>query len=88
MCVIFMVTRATSKLSALQVKKIKPDPKKTIKLSDGGNLYLRIDPNGNKYWIFHYTRPITSKKMIYHLGAILIFLLKKREKLEMGIERI
>ena len=28
MCVIFTVRRVTSKLSALQVKKIKPDPKK------------------------------------------------------------
>lgn len=64
-----MVTRAINKLTALQVKKSKPDSEKTIKLSDGGNLYLRIDSNGSKYWIFNYTRPFTGKKNDLSLGT-------------------
>ena len=56
-----MVARAINKLTALQVKKSKPDSENVIKLSDGGSLYLRIDSNGSKYWIFNYTRPSTGK---------------------------
>ncbi len=57
-----MATRGINKLSALQVKKAKPDPDKMYKLSDGGNLYLRIDQGGSKYWIFNYTRPFLGKR--------------------------
>ena len=71
MCVIIMAQRALNKLTALQVKKVKLDQEKIIKLSDGGNLYLRVDPNGSKYWIFNYTRPFTGKKMTYHSEHVL-----------------
>ncbi len=57
-----MATRGINKLSALQVKKAKPNPDKMYKLSDGGNLYLRIDQSGSKYWIFNYTRPFLDKR--------------------------
>lgn len=38
-----MTICGTNKLSALQVKKVKPDPDKMYKLSDRGTLYLRND---------------------------------------------
>lgn len=41
------------KLTATEVKKAKAT-KKTIKLSDGGGLYLQINPNGSKYWRYDY----------------------------------
>ena len=47
-----MTARGINKLTALQVKKAKANPDKMYKLPDGGNLYLRIDSNGSKYWIF------------------------------------
>jgi len=64
-----MATRGINKLSALQVKKAKPDPDKMYKLSDGGNLYLRIDQSGSKYWIFNYTRPFLGKRNDLSLGT-------------------
>ncbi len=60
-----MTTRGINKLSALQVKKAKSDPNKMYKLSDGGNLYLRIDQSGSKYWIFNYTRHFWANVTIY-----------------------
>jgi integrase len=44
-------------LTALQVKNAKPNSK----LSDGGGLRLDVDGNGNKYWVFRYTSPVTGK---------------------------
>ncbi len=64
-----MTARGINKLSALQVKKAKPDPDKMYKLSDGGNLYLRIDQSGSKYWIFNYTRPFLGKRNDLSLGT-------------------
>ena len=37
-----MTARSINKLTALQVKKAKPNPDKMYKLPDGGNLYLRM----------------------------------------------
>ena len=60
-----MAARGINKLTALQVKKAKANPDKMYKLPDGGNLYLRIDSSGSKYWIFNYTRPGgVSKSML------------------------
>lgn len=64
-----MATRTINKLSALQVKKAKPDPKRTYKLSDGGNLYLRVRPNGQKSWLLNYVRPFTGKRNEISLGS-------------------
>ena len=64
-----MTARGINKLSALQVKKAKPDPKGMYKLSDGGNLYLRVDQSGSKYWIFNYTRPFLGKRNDLSLGT-------------------
>jgi len=61
-CLYAMTARGINKLTALQVKKAKPNPDKMYKLPDGGNLYLRIDSSGSKYWIFNYTRPYISKR--------------------------
>lgn len=43
------MARTQNKLTALQFKKLKADPQKSIKIGDGGNLYFRIDPNGSRY---------------------------------------
>ena len=64
-----MATRGINKLTALQVKKAKANPDKMYKLSDGGNLYLRIDQSGSKYWIFNYTRPFLGKRNDLSLGT-------------------
>jgi len=64
-----MTTRSINKLTALQVKKAKANPDKMYKLPDGGNLYLRIDSSGSKYWIFNYTRPYIGKRNDLSLGT-------------------
>ena len=55
-----MTARGINKLTALQVKTASPD--KMYKLPDGGNLYLRIDSSGSKYWIFNSTRLYIGKR--------------------------
>ena len=45
--------RAKHKLTELSIKQaIKKvnSIEKTIKISDGGGMYLQIQPNGSKYW--------------------------------------
>lgn len=64
-----MTTRGINKLTALQVKKAKPNLDKMYKLPDGGNLYLRVDTSGSKYWIFNYTRPYVGKRNDLSLGT-------------------
>lgn len=41
------------KLTATGVKQAKPEDK-AIKLTDGGGMYLLINPNGSKYWRYNY----------------------------------
>lgn len=50
-----------NKLNSMQVEYAKPREKE-YNLGDGGGLYLRIKPSGNKNWIFNYIHPITRKK--------------------------
>ena len=45
----------------MKVEYAKPREKE-YNLGDGGGLYLRIKPSGNKNWIFNYIHPITRKK--------------------------
>ncbi|ANS87721.1 Prophage CP4-57 integrase [Vibrio scophthalmi] len=55
-------------LSNQTIKNAKPKDKEYT-LSDGGNLYIRIRPNGSKNWLFIYTHPITKKRVKLGLGA-------------------
>ena len=45
--------RSKNKLTDLSIKqavKKAKDSTKTIKISDGGGMYLQVQPNGSKYW--------------------------------------
>ncbi|GHE20401.1 Arm DNA-binding domain-containing protein [Halomonas urumqiensis] len=48
-----MSYRQTNKLTATVVRNAKPRDK-TYRLSDGGGLYLKVTPNGRKYWRLKY----------------------------------
>ena len=41
------------KLSATAVQQAKGQAK-PVKLSDGGGMYLRVNPSGSKYWRYNY----------------------------------
>lgn len=41
----------------------------SIKLADGGGLYLIIDKNGSIYWRFDYTRPVIKKRNSISFGT-------------------
>ena len=45
--------RLTNKLTELTVKQAKPKEKQ-YKLADGEGMYLRVYPNGSKYWQLKY----------------------------------
>jgi len=55
-------------LSHTQIKSAKPN-NKPYKLSDGKGLHLKVNPNGSKYWIFNYIKPITKKRTEISLGT-------------------
>lgn len=60
--------RISKPLSDTEVRQAKPIDKE-YSLADGKNLYLRVKPNGGKYWILNYYRPITLKRANVGLGA-------------------
>ena len=47
------MARAMNKLTAVQIRKAKPD-NRVQKLFDGGGLYLEVRPDGAKYWRMKY----------------------------------
>jgi integrase len=55
-------------LTALAVKNAKGNGKRQ-RLGDGDNLWLFIDKNGNKTWVFRYLSPITGKEREMGLGS-------------------
>lgn len=57
---------AKMKLTALSVKEAKP-AQKPYKLSDGGGLFLLVNPNGKMYWRYKYR--FTGKEKLLALGV-------------------
>ncbi|MBA1433179.1 MAG: integrase arm-type DNA-binding domain-containing protein, partial [Epsilonproteobacteria bacterium] len=47
------MARQTRPLTATEIKNVKPKEKKYT-LSDGGGLFLRVMPNGSKFWKLSY----------------------------------
>jgi integrase len=56
----------TGKLAAVAFRQAKPKDK-PYKLSDGGGLYLLINPNGSRYWRWKYR--IAQKEKVLALGV-------------------
>ena len=55
----------TGKLAAVAVRQAKPKDK-PYKLSDGGGLYLLVNPNGSQYWRLKYR--FNKKEKVLALG--------------------
>ncbi len=60
------MARLTTPLSDTQLKNAKPKEKK-YKLSDGGGLFMQINPNGSKLWRLSYR--INGKAKEYAIGT-------------------
>ena len=58
--------KTTNRLTELSVKQAKPKEKQ-YKLTDGEGMYLRIYPNGSKYWQLQYW--FEGKQKILSLGV-------------------
>ena len=56
----------TGKLATVSVRQSKPKDK-LYKLSDGGGMYLLINPNDSRYWRWKYR--INNKEKILTLGV-------------------
>lgn len=82
---------ATGKLAAISVKQAKPK-EKPYKLSDGGGMFLLVNPNGSRYWRLKYR--INGKEKSLSLGVypnVSIAearekVLKAKKTLEQGID--
>lgn len=55
-------------LTDIQIKQAKPRDKQ-YRLTDQGGLYLRVYPNGAKYWQLRYRSPGTGKEKVLSLGT-------------------
>ena len=81
---------AKRKLTDLSIKQAilkAKDSTKTVKISDGGGMYLQIQPNGSKYWRMNCR--INRKKII--LAFVVwpkVTLTEARRKQEEAKERI
>ena len=81
---------AVEKLTALKVARAKAPGY----YGDGGGLYLRIGPEGNKHWIFRFKRDGRTREM--GLGNLATFTLQEarerarqcRQKLYDGLDPI
>ena len=60
------MARLTTPLTDTQLKNLKPKDKK-YKLSDGGGLFMQINPNGSKLWRLNYRIDGESKE--YAIGV-------------------
>ena len=58
--------KPTNQLTELSIKQAKPKEKQ-YKLTDGEGMYLRVYPNGSKYWQLQYW--FDSKQKILSFGV-------------------
>ena len=61
----------------------KPDPRRTLKLTDGGGMFLEVTPSGGRYWRFSYRRPVTKTQNTIAFGtypAVSLDLARERRK--------
>ena len=83
----------TNKLTELSIMQAKPKEKQ-YKLTDGGGMYLRIYPNGSKYWQLKYRFDGKQKTLSFGVwpGVKLIEAREKRiealKKIKQGIDPI
>jgi len=55
-------------LTDTAIRTRKPGPK-PIRMSDGGGLYLLLQPSGGRWWRWDYRRPVTGKPNTQSLGT-------------------
>jgi hypothetical protein len=53
------MAKLTKPLTNTEVKQAKPKDK-LYKLTDGGNLLLKVKPNGSKQWLLDYFKHYTK----------------------------
>jgi len=58
---------AINLLDDTTIKAKKPDPTKSIRMKDGGGLYVLVNPDGAKWWRLDYT--INGKRKTLSLGV-------------------
>ena len=80
------VKRKLTDLSIEQSILKAKDSTKTVKISDGGGMYLQIQPNGSKYWTMNCR--INRKQITLAFGVWpIVTLMEARRKQEEAKER-
>jgi len=73
-------------LTDAKVKAAKPKPK-PYKLTDGGGMYLLVNPNGSRYWQYRFR--LNGKQNTYQIGTYPDTSLKRaREELQLAREKV
>ena len=62
-------TLQTNKLTDTAIRKAKHGDK-SIKLADGGGLYLELHPNGSRYWRMKYRFGGVEKRLTHHCHIV------------------
>ena len=78
--------RLTNKLTELTVKKANPKEKQ-YKLADGEGMYLRVYPNGSKYWQLKYRFEGKQKTLSFGVWPE-VGIIEARKKIKQGIDPI
>lgn len=75
------MARITKPLTFTEVQTAKARPKE-YNLADGDGLYLRVKPNGKKFWLFNYTRPFTRKRSNISIGTYPVVTLEQARRVK------
>ena len=61
------MARLKDQLTAAEVKTCAAPTNKSVKITDGGGLYLHVHPNGSKYWRLAYR--YSGKQRTHAIGV-------------------
>ena len=81
------MANTTNPLTSTEVEQAVPRSSE-YKLGDGGGLYLLVKPNGKKFWLFNYQRPISKRRNNMSFGRYPTFSLEMARQLRVRAKEL